>query len=311
VENLRSPEHGVFVITKKIGRGFFNIQPLGKEGKLKVYDKRGYEKLKEGQVIYCILYPFKGVYYWGTKHAILIPKEAADAYLKSLEKNRRNEELIDLFFDSVEHSLSEDTLSKYWKSLYTLVDYLIDTNKGGIWNVDYSALEEFFSTWYPNKILYSTSYDAQGLFASIRRFYTWLADEKGITQPSENMKEIYEKVRGDLLRLLALKRMMREKQRLRKDSALYLWFEEEKTKIKGRYQVKEIKGSEINLLDIHKDVKYDARIQEEDIWFLEHLAQGDVFSGSLIKTKEGIQLWMNNIYFLFPSQSVKYLNKYI
>ena len=311
VEGLRSPEHGVFVITKKIGKGFFNLQPLGKEGNLKVYDKSGYGKLKEGQVIYCILYPFKGVYYWGTKHAILIPKEAADEYLKKLEENRRNEELIDLFLDSIEHSLSEETLSKYWESLYTLTDYLIDTNRGGIWNVDYPALEEFFSTWYPNKILYSTSYGAKGLFATIRRFYTWLADEKGIPQPSEHMKVIYEEIRGDLLRLLALKRMIREKRRLRKDSKMYLWFEEENMKIEGRYQVKEIKGSEISLRDIHKNVNYNTRIQEKDAWFLEHLAQGDVFSGSLTKTKESIQLEMDDIYYLCPSQSVKYLNKYL
>lgn len=310
VEGLRRPEYGAFVITRKTGDGFFEVRRLGYDGgEMRVFNRTGYENLKLGQVLYCVLYLFKGVYYMGVEHAKVIPEEAAERYLRRLDEGRRSLLLIEEFLDGVEDMLTKQTVSRYRQDLDTYMNFLIDRDKGGIYDVDYPALEEFFSTWYLRRTLFSSRSGAKGLFATLRRFYAWLAEEKDAPNPLEYMERIYVEMRADLLRLLALKYMIREKQRLNVVHDL-LWRENEEPRIEGRYQVTTLSGEGVRLHEVHEDMNYEAKVSKEDAWILGHLAQGDVFSGALTETEGGYMLEVDDIYFLWPRQSVNYLHRY-
>lgn len=312
-EEWKDPEHGAFVISRKRDKGVLEVHHLGREEEMLVYDRSGYENLEEGQAIITVLYPFKGIYYNGADQVKIIPREVVDEHLNWLEEVHRSEDLVEEFLDEMEEKFTEATVSRYWRDLSTYMGYLTDQGTSQIGDVDYPTLEEFFSTWYPRRTLNRSRNKARELLATIKRFYDWLASERGHDKPSDHMERIYSEVREDLLRLLNLEEEMREKRarswRLNLESPPKPGWEERR--IEGRFQVTGINGNQLHLRDIHEDTNHKARVREGETYILEHLEKGDILSADLIETKQGNTLRTEDIYYLWPSQSTKYLDNYL
>jgi len=306
-EEWKDPEHGAFVISRKRGEGVLEVHHMGEEEEMVMYDRSGYENLEEGQAIITVLYPFKGIYYNGADQVKIIPREVVDEHLNWLEEVHRSEDLVEEFLDEMEERFTEATVSRYWRDLSTYMGYLTDQGTSQIGDVDYPTLEEFFSTWYPRKVMDRSRNKARELLATIKRFYNWLARKGMSSKPSEHMERIYREVRKDLLRLLDLEEEMRERRRER-----FRLYRESPPKpggrIEGRFQVTGIDGDQVHLLEIHEGTEHKARLRERERWILEHLERGDVLSADLTEFRQGRTLRGDDIYYLLPSQAAKYLD---
>jgi len=199
--------------------------------------------------------------------------------------------------------VKENTLKRYENDLTLFYLYLERFGPSDISDLSWHHIEEFFSWWYLRQYMGCSLTGARGLFATLKKFCSWLDRYKVVSfEQTWDFRESRE-LRENVERILMWERDVAE----RRSYYLGRWFEdeiEEAEVAEGWFKVIHTLGAKGAIRDMDDNAAYIVRFEG---LIADYIQPGDIISAALCRDHEGLYVNDNIVWFFYPPMAYAYI----